>query len=178
MVFFSFFTQYTNTQLFLNVCAKHYNFALVKFFKIMFFGYTWLKNKRKVLVCREGVCVGVLRLCAAGVVLQWPWTQSSSCDAGGWWASRPHLTRSPTSGKRRETLRSWGGVFRNRREEHTGNKTCLGMWEEDSGVQCDREFRWFLNTALQAPILFFKGFLWDFTPRSHGIESTCFWKRG
>jgi len=82
----------------------------------------------------------------------------------------------PTSGKLRESLRSRGGVFRNRREGHTGNEPCLGMWRGSLGrrVQCDRKFRCVLITALQAPILFFKGFLWDFTPRSRGIESTCF----
>lgn len=48
-------------------------------------------------------CV-LLCVCAAGVVLQWPWTQSSPCDAGGWWASRPHLT--PPPGQSCEKL--WG----------------------------------------------------------------------
>ncbi len=94
---------------------------------------TWLKSKSKVKVCREGECVGVDRrlLCAAaGVVLQRPWTHSSSCDAGGWWASCPHISLAPPSLE--ETLRSWGGLQKHA-GNMTGNKPCLGMWRGSLG---------------------------------------------
>lgn len=42
---------------------------------------------------------------------------------GGWLASCPPFSNAPPPSQR---SRSWGGVFRNRREKNTGSKAC---WE-------------------------------------------------
>lgn len=121
--------------------------------------------------------MGVLRLCAPVCV---PLVSSYSGpglnparDAGGWWASRPHLTRPPTSVKLRETLRSWGGVFRNRREEHTGNKPCLGMWRGSLGRRLQRipeHCNASSDSVLQRlPLGFYSQITWD---RKHLLLET------
>lgn len=77
-------------------------------------------------------------LCAAGVVLQWPWTPSSLCDAGGWGASCPPISLAPPPAYRWEKV---GGVGVGSSE--TGGKNiqetsrACESGEEDRRLQCE-----------------------------------------
>jgi len=99
--------------------------------------WLYLIEKQEKSVSMQGVCVcgspQTVLLCAAGVVLQWPWTQSSRCDAGGWWASRPRLARSPHQWKAARKFEESGWGLQKQAGRTYRKRAMPGNVERESG---------------------------------------------